>query len=168
MTKIEAVETNTNILVNTVANGLSNTMCFEGDYSTTPFTLGYKYDRLYRFSEQYLKSQTGEVSSITSGRLQYRNWAINYGLSGTFNVDVVAVDDAPYETTDGSVMSSAVVGINTFGVGSASLAEGQIRTGVHSKSDKVRVQITSDSHLPFTIVSAVWEGRYTTRNNRVR
>jgi hypothetical protein len=61
------------------------------------------------------------VSSITTGRLQYRNWTINYGLSGTFNVDVVAVDDAPYETTAGSVMSSAVVGINTFGVGSAFL-----------------------------------------------
>lgn len=167
-TKIEAVETNTNILVNTVANDLSDTMYFEGDYTTTPFTLGYKYDRLYRFSQQYLKSHIEEGASVSTGRLQYRNWTINYGLSGTFNVDVVSVDAAPYEATGGNVMSSAVVGINTFGVGSASLAEGQIRTGVHSKSDKVRVQITSDSHLPFTIVSAAWEGRYTTRNSRVR
>lgn len=165
---LEAVENNTNILINIVPDGISDTLYFIGDYTTIPFTLGYKYNRLYRFSEQYLRPQTGDVSSITTGRLQYRNWTINYGLSGTFNVDVVAVDDAPYETTAGSVMSSAVVGINTFGVGSASLAEGQIRTGVHAKSDRVRIQITSDSHLPFTIVSAAWEGRYTTRSYRVR
>ncbi len=166
--KYTAVETNTGILVNSYPGPTSSQLIFEGDYRTIPFTLGYLFERTYTFSEQFLKSSTTENAATTTGRLQYRNWTINYGLSGTFNVDVVPKDLTPYEGTEGVVMSSAMIGTTMNGIGQAVLAAGQLRAPVHARSDRVTVRLRSDSHLPFTVVSAAWEGRYVTKNSLVR
>jgi hypothetical protein len=52
-------------------------------------------------------------------------------------------------------------------LGSTTLASGDFRLPVMSKSDRLRVYITSDSHLPCQFLSAEWEGNMHIRSRRV-
>lgn len=166
--KLRAVEVDTGISIETTPIGSDSLLVLSGDYRTKPYILGYPYERVYTFSQQHLRPTASDGWSTTTGRLQYRNWTIVYGLSGTFDVDVIPTDISPRPDIGPVVMSSATVGTTTNGVGSAVLSEGQIRVGVHARSDRVKIRVRSDSHLPFTLVSAAWEGIYTSRNKKVR
>lgn len=133
----------------------------------TPLVIGYPYVSYYQFSDQYMKTEPENGYAVTTGRLQYRCWKITYGLSGGFTVDVYPNPKKNIDPTTNPPVSSAVVGTTKNGVGSAVLKEGVVRIGVYANAQDVKIRVTTQDHLPMSIVSAAWEGIYATRAGRV-
>ena len=133
----------------------------------TPLVIGYPYVSYYQFSDQYMKTEPENGYAVTTGRLQYRCWKITYGLSGGFTVDVYPNPKKDIDPTTNPPVSSAVVGTTKNGVGSAILKAGVVRIGVYANALEVKLRVTTQDHLPMSIISAAWEGIYATRAKRV-
>jgi hypothetical protein len=106
----------------------------------------------------------GTGYAITTGRLQYRSWRITHGLSGRFVVHVTNRTPGENSATRDSIYSSTLIGTTKNGLGSNVLREGTVRVGVNQNAANVKIRVETDDHLPLSLVSAAWEGRYATRS----
>ena len=138
-----------------------------GDKTSTEFYIGEKYLMKYEFSEPTLKEGTssGGRVAIAGGRLQIKHWLLRYQDSGDFNIIVkprdFGGDGNTYHYTGRTIGGGANV------LGSTTLASGDFRFPIMAKSDRVRVIIESNSHLPCQFLSAEWEGSMHLRSRRV-
>ena len=138
-----------------------------GDKTSTEFYIGEKYLMKYEFSEPTLKEATssGGRVAIAGGRLQIKHWLLRYQDSGDFNIIVkprdFGGDGNTYHYTGRTIGGGANV------LGSTTLASGDFRFPIMAKSDRVRVIIESNSHLPCQFLSAEWEGSMHLRSRRV-
>ena len=138
-----------------------------GDKTSTEFYIGEKYLMKYEFSEPTLKEATssGGRVAIAGGRLQIKHWLLRYQDSGDFSVIVkprdFGGDGNTYHYTGRTIGGGANV------LGSTTLASGDFRFPIMAKSDRVRVIIESNSHLPCQFLSAEWEGSMHLRSRRV-
>lgn len=151
------------------ANG--TTVVVSGDRSAYELYVGEKYMMTYEFSEPTLKENTanGGRVAITGGRLQIKHWLLRYQDSGDFTVKVEP-RYKPLETygLGGTYdYTGRVIGGGAGVLGTTTLASGDFRFPVMSKSDRLRVIIESDSHLPCQFLSAEWEGSMHLRSRRV-
>jgi len=146
-----------------------NYVYVEGDITSKQFFVGETYDMTYEFSEPNLKEQTatGGRVSIAGGRLQIKHWLLRYQDSGAFEVVVgsrlpnVSYTDQTFEFT------GRVVGSGQNIIGGNTLTSGDFKFPVLGKSDRVKITIQSDSHLPCQFLSAEWEGNLHLRSRRV-
>ena len=156
----------------TIINQISynaGVMVVAGDKTSTEFYIGERYTMKYEFSEPTLKEPTanGGRVSIAGGRLQIKQWLLRYQDTGDFDVKV-----APKLASFGGGASYSYTGRVIGGggasiLGATSLASGDFRFPVMSKSDRIRITIESDSHLPCQFLSAEWEGSMHLRSRRV-
>jgi len=149
----------------------NTTIVVSGDRTATELYVGEKYTMIYEFSEPTLKESTanGGRIAITGGRLQIKHWLLRYQDSGDFNVKVEP-RYKPLETygLGGTYdYTGRVIGGGAGVLGTTTLASGDFRFPVMSKSDRLRVIIESDSHLPCQFLSAEWEGSMHLRSRRV-
>jgi hypothetical protein len=160
--------TNQGSIIDVVSsNGVTTVV--EGDVTNTPFYIGERYRMTYEFSEPTLKESTasGGRVSITGGRLQIKHWMLRYQDSGEFNCVVgsrltnIITNDQTYKFT------GRVVGGGQNIIGGTTLTSGDFRFPVLGKSDRVRIIIQSDSHLPCQFLSAEWEGNIHLRSRRM-
>lgn len=140
-----------------------------GDKTSTEFYIGERYTMKYEFSEPTLKEPTanGGRVSIAGGRLQIKQWLLRYQDTGDFDVKVEPKlasfgGGASYSYT-GRVIGGGGASI----LGTTSLASGDFRFPVMSKSDRIKITIESNSHLPCQFLSAEWEGSMHLRSRRV-
>lgn len=135
-----------------------------GDHSTTPVWLGETYNMTYQFSEPSLKENTGQgKQALTAGRLQVKFWELQYDNSGYFTVEVTPEG----RTTQTYKYTGNILGATSAVLGEVTLGSGVFKAPVMSKSDRFSLIIKNDSFLPSRIVSAGYEGMYSTRSKRV-
>ena len=152
-------------------NLLGTSLVIGGDKTGETFYVGERYTMTYEFSEPTLKEPTGTGGrvAITGGRLQIKHWLLRYQDSGDFTVQVEPRHrplmqyglGGTFDYTGRSIGGGANV------LGSTTLASGDFRFPIMSKSDRLRVIIESDSHLPCQFLSAEWEGNMHLRSRRV-
>lgn len=147
--------------------GSGTTLTVSGDKTSTQFYMGERYSMTYEFSEPTLKEGTagGGRVSISGGRLQIKHWILRYQDSGDFDVEVEnkVVSGSPQVFS----FTGRLVGGGSNVIGSTRLTSGNFRFPVMSKADRVKVTITSDSHLPCQFLSAEWEGNMHLRSRRM-
>lgn len=153
-----------------------NTVTVDGDKTSVPVYIGENYLMRYEFSEATLKEPTAQGGriAISGGRLQIKHWLLRYQDTGSFVVkveprfrDLIAFGlgaDYDYIKYD---YTGRIIGGGSNVLGSTTLASGDFRFPVMSKSDRVRITIESNSHLPCQFLSAEWEGNLHIRSRRM-
>lgn len=126
---------------------------------------GVPYETRYVFSTLTLKQEsgTGEAKSIIDGRLQLRKMVLEYSNSGYFRVKVTPVKRTPYVYP----FTAKVLGVFRQKIGRVNIESGHFQFPILSRNDQVTIEIINDNFLPFAILSAEWEGIYTTRSRRL-
>ena len=152
------------------------TIVLTGDRSGTPFYIGERYTMSYEFSEATMKepTATGGRVAITGGRLQLRYWLLRYQDSGDFSVkvegryaDLVDYGLSNYDYNGSIVGTGRIVGGGSNLIGTTTLTSGDFKFPIMAKSDRVKITIESNSHLPCQFLSAEWEGNMHLRTRRV-
>lgn len=152
--------------VPTISRPTSNTITTVGNLSAVPVLVGKRYRFKYRFSQFSVKEKnatTGAEKTLTGERLQVGMCKLILNRTGYFQVVVAAKDGF----TATYVYTPNVIGTSDATVGLLTLGSGDFKFPVRSKSDRVTIDIISDSFLPLRIQSAEWEGQFYARSQRV-
>ena len=141
----------------------------EGDHTTTELYVGERYKMVYEFSEPTLKEPTasGGRIAVSGGRLQIKHWLLRYQDTGDFDVKVQPRLSSFGIGNTYSYTGRAIGGGGASILGTTSLASGDFRFPIMAKSDRVKIIIESDSHLPCQFLTAEWEGKLHLRSRRV-
>lgn len=137
----------------------------QGDYRQTPVYFGILYETRYRISTVYIRQEapTGGVQAITHGRLQLHHMQFQYSNTGFFEVEVTPLA----RETRKYFFNGRLVGDPENIAGVTVLSDGSYRFPVLSQNDRVKVDIVTDSYLPFAITSVEWAGMYVNNTRRV-
>lgn len=137
----------------------------KGDFRQTPVYFGNPYNSRYVLSDIHIRQQapSGGVQAITNGRLQLHHMQLQFNDTGYFKVEVTPQARATrkYE------FNGRFMGDPDNIVGRTVLSEGSFRFPVLSRNDRVKIEISSDSYLPFEILSVEWDGMFVDNTNRV-
>ena len=130
----------------------------------TEITVGEKIYRKYIFSPPYVTSKQkdgGEKTQI-AGRFQLQKLLLNVGTSGTFTVNVRPKYD---DTQSGYsyIYSGIITGSKSAIAGQLPVSAGEFTIPLRGRNTDIEVTITSDTHLPQSIISAIWQGNYITK-----
>lgn len=122
---------------------------------------GLKYLASYEPSEPVVRSQDGRA--IGTGRLTLGSMILNYEAIGSVLFRTISRwGEEKTQTFSGRFMGNAANMIGTAGV-----EEGQVSFGVRQRSDRVRVVIETDSHIPFRLRDIEYKGRYYNKGERI-
>jgi len=134
-----------------------------GDITSYDYFIGEDYTFTFTFSQQFIQEADAQGSriSIKEGRLQIRNWSVNFNNTGFFTTLVQPVGRSSSSTT----FTGTITGTGLLGT--VNLADGDYAFAVQSESDKLTVTLASDSHLPCNFINASWQGYYVTASSRV-
>lgn len=134
-----------------------------GDITSYDYFIGEDYTFTFTFSQQFIQEADAQGSriSIKEGRLQIRNWSVNFNNTGFFTTLVQPVGRSSSSTT----FTGTITGTGLLGT--VNLADGDYAFAVQSESDKLTVTLASDSHLPCNFINASWQGYYVTASQRV-
>lgn len=125
--------------------------------------VGIRYDMTYTFSPIYLRNQN---TPVLDGRLSLTYGRITFSDTGFFSVAVIPTfrdsyaylrDSKEYEYFGGGVDVA-------YYTDTVNLPTGTFRFPIHAKAEDVSVSVTSDSHYPVRMNSAVFEAHYVTRS----
>jgi hypothetical protein len=137
-----------------------------GDHSDGVVYGGLKYEMRYTFSEQFLETQQG---AITTGRLMLRTFVVYFQDTAFFKTEVAPYGNDPLVE---SVVPSAESEFTGKTLGEASLltntpifATGKYAFQVYGDSRVAKVTLVNDTHVQSKFVSAEVEMAY---HNRAR
>lgn len=142
----------------------NGTYKLQGNWTGQKMVVGQLYNWKFSFSEIMLKSQDERgTRADTEGRLQLRNFWVNYVESGYFKVSVEHFDKQTfyYEMT-GRILGS---GRNRLGI--MPLETGVFKFPVQSLSTNCLISLESSYPNPVSIIGAGWEGNYYRRSERI-
>jgi hypothetical protein len=132
-----------------------------GNYTDCDLVVGRKYNFRYAFSPITVKQQAGNAQkSDTVGRLQLRTMQINYSNTGYFKANVKPSGRDAYEY----IYSGKTIGLSSATVGVIDLDTGKMKFPILSQNTGVDIELSSDSPLPCSFLSADWEGMYVKRS----
>ena len=134
-----------------------------GDITAQNYFVGEQYEFKFVFSQQFINiaDQQGSTVSVKEGRLQIRNWSVNFDNTGFFTTEV--------KPEGRSVSNSTFTGFITGSglVGTINLEDGDYTFAVQSENDKLTVTLKNNSHLPSNFINASWQGYYVSPSTRV-
>lgn len=132
--------------------------------AVTRIYVGESYNALYKFSTQYPQktNRDGSTTSVTSGRFQLQTLTVNHETSGSFTVTVVPEYD---RTAEGFAYHYTGITIGQQNSILASLPSdaGEFKVPLRGRNTELAIQISSDSWLPFSFISAEFQGSYITK-----
>jgi hypothetical protein len=132
-----------------------------GNYTDCDLVVGRKYNFRYAFSPITVKQQAGNAQkSDTVGRLQLRTMQINYSNTGYFKANVKPSGRDGYEY----IYSGKTIGLSSATIGVVDLDTGKMKFPILSQNTGVDIELSSDSPLPCSFLSADWEGMYVKRS----
>ena len=135
-----------------------------GDLTGKQVIVGETFNFKAIFSEIMIKTvdQRGTTSD-TEGRLQLKNFWVNYNDSGYFKatVDHFGKETYIYE------MTARILGSGKNVLGSMPIETGKFEFPVQSVSSNCSITIESDTPTPLSLIGAGWEGNYYRRSNRI-
>lgn len=153
----------------------SNVLFAEGNFSAFPAHIGRTYLSDYEFTKPGLflpaSDTTRGSEPVTQGRLQIGNFKVlvrnSAGFEARVSSDEVNPDEILAEQEEFVYeYPGKIVDMSTIGpTNPRPVDEFTFEVGMESKH--ARIRITSDSHLPLTLVGAEWEGRYVARAARI-
>lgn len=139
-----------------------NKLTFRGNVLGWSVFIGERYSASYTFTRAFVreKSEGGQLTAH-AGRLQLQKWRLVIGPTGYVAVEVRHKDGRTFfypwtppalNTTAGHRLGTAYVPVSDA-----------INVPVRANASEVKVTIRNNSWLPSTIVSAEWEGNFTTK-----
>jgi len=134
-----------------------------GDITSQNYFVGEQYEFKFVFSQQFINvgDNQGSRISVKEGRLQIRNWSVNFNDTGYFTTEVLPVGRSVSQSTyTGTITGSGLLG-------TVNLEDGDYTFAVQSENDKLTVTLKNDSHLPSNFINASWQGYYVTASQRV-
>jgi hypothetical protein len=145
-----------------------------GDFSDDVARVGRVYTHVYEFTKALITAPNDKgtaVVPVSQGRLQLGRWKLLVQDSGGFDVYVLSDEINPLEITIAEEpyiysFPSKIVGSGTVGVMNPRPVD-VFQVDVGLEAQYARIRIVGNSHLPFTLVGAEWEGTYTVRASRV-
>lgn len=146
------------------SSGAVTTFTIVGDYSSDTYFVGERYTFKTVLSEIVYRATTkdGRRLPIVAGRLQLKFLSLLYFASGYFKIRVTAKYRAAHEY----IFTGRVLGDGGLLVGGIPIINGTFRVPVKSKSDRVDIDLESNSFLPCKFLSADWEGVISIRARR--
>lgn len=129
--------------------------------ANTKFFVGIPYESLYTFTSFGIRQQNN--TAVTTGRLQLRGVALN--LNKTGYVDIIVKPKGKLESV--FHFTGKRIGEDSATIGEIPIYSGQVKFPVLSVNVTTAVTAKSNSHLPFSLVNADWEGYYTSRSTRM-
>ena len=149
-----------------VTSSTATTVVVAGDKSSAQVFLGERYNMKYEFSEPTLKEGTdgGGRVAIAGGRLQIKHWLMRYQDSGEFDCKVESKVGG--NAAQVYAFTGRLVGGGENIIGSTKLTSGDFKFPVMIKSERAKITIESNSHLPCQFLSAEWEGNMHLRAKR--
>lgn len=125
---------------------------------------GELYKFKAKFSEVMIRKQDDNgVTAYTEGRLQLKNFWVNYANCGYIKAIVECFDKETYEY----VMTARLLGSGRNKIGLTSLETGQFKFPVQSLSSNCSISIETELPMPVALIGAGWEGVYYKRATRV-
>lgn len=125
---------------------------------------GELYKFKAKFSEVMIRKQDDNgVTAYTEGRLQLRNFWVNYENCGYIKAIVECFDKETYEY----VMTARLLGSGRNKIGLTALETGQFKFPVQSLSSNCSISIETELPMPVALIGAGWEGVYYKRATRV-
>ena len=162
---VYVVETGEQVKASAVVGIMKNGSTFsKSKGNTTPDVFaGIPYDFKYQFSEQFVKNND---NSISSGRLQMRNFEISYAKSGNFYVEVAP---RPYDELYRKINTKAFTAktVGSLIQGQLQLETGVLRVPVYCNSKDARITVNSKEWHPIALQSADWEALQVLRSQRI-
>lgn len=136
------------------------------DGNVTEYYAGERYTFKTKLSEIIYRPTNrdgGLRSPMVAGRLQLKTLSFLYEDTGYFKVKVTP----RYRSTDEYIFTGRLLAQGANVLGTIAIEDGEFRVPIMSKSDRVDIEIESDSFLPCRFLSADWEGMLTVRARRV-
>lgn len=125
---------------------------------------GELYKFKAKFSEVMIRKQDDNgVTAYIEGRLQLRNFWVNYENCGYIKAIVECFDKETYEY----VMTARLLGSGRNKIGLTALETGQFKFPVQSLSSNCSISIETELPMPVALIGAGWEGVYYKRATRV-
>lgn len=125
---------------------------------------GELYKFKVKFSEVMIRKQDDNgVTAYTEGRLQLKNFWVNYANCGYIKAIVECFDKETYEY----VMTARLLGSGRNKIGLTALETGQFKFPVQSLSSNCSISIETELPIPVALIGAGWEGVYYKRATRV-
>lgn len=125
---------------------------------------GELYKFKAKFSEVMIRKQDDNgVTAYTEGRLQLRNFWVNYENCGYIKAIVECFDKETYEY----VMTARLLGSGRNKIELTALETGQFKFPVQSLSSNCSISIETELPMPVALIGAGWEGVYYKRATRV-
>lgn len=125
---------------------------------------GELYEFKAKFSEVMIRKQDDNgVTAYTEGRLQLKNFWVNYANCGYIKAIVECFDKETYEY----VMTARLLGSGRNKIGLTALETGQFKFPVQSLSSNCSISIETELPMPVALIGAGWEGVYYKRATRV-
>ena len=132
-----------------------------GNYTDSDLVVGRKYVFRYKFSPITVKQQAGNAQkSDTVGRLQLRTMQINFSNTGYFKANVTPSGRRTYEY----IYSGKTLGLPSATIGLIDLDTGNMKFPILAQNTGVDIELSSDTPLPCSFLSADWEGMYVKRS----
>lgn len=136
----------------------------QGNWVGRRFIEGELYKFKAKFSEVMIRKQDDNgVTAYTEGRLQLRNFWVNYENCGYIKAIVECFDKETYEY----VMTARLLGSGRNKIGLTALETGQFKFPVQSLSSNCSISIETELPMPVALIGAGWEGVYYKRATRV-
>lgn len=131
----------------------------QGDHSASAVFIGLTFESRFQFSEFSLKEtdSTGSKVAVTHGRLQLQTLTLVYDDTGHFQVQVTPL----YRDTSTFTFSGRILGDGSNLLDTLVIHSGEFAAPLMSKSDQVKIELVSESFLPFNFVSAEVAARFT-------
>lgn len=133
----------------------------DGAWAGAKMVVGRTYSFKYQLSTVVIKKQQGDAQvADTTGRLQLRSMSFNYADTGSFKVTVKNEGRTSYNYE----FTSQTLGDVSATLGATYMKTGRFKFPVMGKSDRVTIEVTSDSPKPVSLLNAEWEGYYVRRS----
>jgi len=144
-----------------IAQGYFN---LQGNFIGVQLVLGQLIKWRGVFSEVMIKKMDERgTTSITEGRLQLKNFWVNYQDSGHFDMIVEHKDKAVYRYN----MTGRILGSKSTAFGIAAISSGQFKFPVQSVNTNCIISFESDAPTPVSLIGAGWEGLFYKRAQSV-
>lgn len=135
-----------------------------GDVRNETYFVGRQYIFLMHLSQVGLKvGESNNLLTEVEGRLQLRNFYLNYSNSGVFDV---YVENPSKHTKYKYINTSRFLGTKDTILGAYETYTAKFKFPIQDTSTDITIKVISDYPLPLNIISGGWEGFYIRRNMR--
>lgn len=136
----------------------------QGNLVGERLVVGELYEFKATFSDIIIrKTDEKGVTAYPEGRLQLRNFWLNFEKSGYFKVRVISKDKESYEYE----MTARLLGSAKNKIGEMALETGQFKFPVQSLNTNCQIQVVTKMPMPIALIGAGWEGVYYRRSARI-